>query len=98
VGSLQAHLARRHPQIVRRHRHPKWGTYYAHARSAFGRNGGTSVKKVEEYLGHASECRTLARAAPSAHRQQLEDMARTWERLAKDRVREVQKHFQVKTC
>jgi hypothetical protein len=59
--------------------------------------GDFHVKKVEEYLDHASECRTLARAAPPAHRQQLEDMARTWEQLAMARRREVQKHLQVKT-
>ena len=61
------------------------GNYYARVRCALGRNGDFRVKKVEEYLEHASECRTLARAAPQAHRQQLEDMAQTWEQLAEVR-------------
>ena len=59
--------------------------------------GNSTVKKVEEYLKHASECRTLARTAPPAHRQQLEDMAQTWEQLAGVRMREVQKHLRAKT-
>ena len=54
------------------------------------------MKKVEEYLGHASECRTLARAAPQAHRQQLEDMAQTWEQLAEARKRELKKQLKAK--
>ena len=73
-----------------------WGTYYARARCALGRNGYFHVKKVEEYLGHASECRTLARAAPQAHRQQLEDMAQTWEQLAEARKREIKKQLKAK--
>jgi len=51
------------------------------------------VKKVEEYLEHASECRTLARSAPPAHREQLEDMAQTWEQLAEARKRKIKKQF-----
>lgn len=73
-----------------------WGTYYARARCALGRNGDFHVKKVEEYLGHASGCRTLARAAPQAHRQQLEDMAQTWEQLAEARKREIKKQLKAK--
>jgi DNA-binding transcriptional MerR regulator len=73
-----------------------WGTYYAHARCALGLNGDFHVKKVEEYLEHASECRTLARAAPHAHRQQLEDMAQTWEQLAEARKRELKKQLKAK--
>jgi hypothetical protein len=43
------------------------------------------VKKVEEYLRHAAECRDMARTAPPAHRQQLVQMAETWEQLAEAR-------------
>jgi hypothetical protein len=47
--------------------------------------GSVSVKKVEEYYQNAAECREVARTAPPAHRQQLEEMAATWERLAQAR-------------
>ena len=70
--------------------------FCARARCALGRNGDFHVKKVEEYLKHASECRTLARAAPQAHRQQLEDMAQTWEQLAQARKREIKKQLKAK--
>jgi len=43
------------------------------------------VKKIEQYLLHAAECREMARTAPSAHRQQLEQMAQTWDWLAETR-------------
>jgi hypothetical protein len=51
--------------------------------------GDVQVKKVEEYLEHASECRTLARAASPAHREQLEEMARTWDQLAEARRHQI---------
>jgi hypothetical protein len=35
------------------------------------------LKKIQEYLQHAADCREMARTA--AHRQQLEQMAETWE-------------------
>ena len=60
------------------------------------RIGEARVKKVEEYLEHASECRTLARAAPPAHREQLEEMARTWEQLAEARKRKIKKQLKAK--
>jgi hypothetical protein len=40
------------------------------------------LKKVEEYLQKAAECREMAQAAAPAHRQGLKEMAETWERLA----------------
>jgi hypothetical protein len=43
---------------------------------------GGIVKKVEEYLQHAAECRDMARTASPSHRQQLQQMAETWEQLA----------------
>ncbi len=54
------------------------------------------MKKVEEYLEHASECRTLARAAPPAHREQLEEMAQTWEQLAEARRAKIKKQLKAK--
>jgi ferric-dicitrate binding protein FerR (iron transport regulator) len=49
------------------------------------------VRKIHEYLAHAAECRALARNASPAHRQQLEQMAATWEQLADARRRQLQK-------
>jgi hypothetical protein len=44
------------------------------------------MRKVEEYRRHAAECRQLATAASNPDsRQQLMDMADTWEGLARDR-------------
>ena len=48
---------------------------------------GDAVKKIEEYLQHAAECWDMARTAIPQHRQQLEQMAETWEQLAKARKR-----------
>jgi hypothetical protein len=50
------------------------------------------MKKVEEYLGHAAECRQLAQSSPSEHGRQLEEMARTWEQLAEARRLVIAKH------
>ncbi len=49
------------------------------------------MKKMHEYLHHAAECRDMARTAPPAHRQQLEQMAETWEQLADARKRQMEK-------
>jgi hypothetical protein len=46
-------------------------------------SGGSLIKKVEDYLRYAAECRDMARTASAAHRQQLEQMAEAWARLAK---------------
>lgn len=46
------------------------------------------MKKVEEYLQHAAECRDMARTASPSHREQLEQMADTWEQLAENRQRQ----------
>jgi hypothetical protein len=61
-----------------------------------GRLGEVRVKKVEEYLEHAAECRTLARAAPPAHREQLEEMAQTWEQLAEARRSKIKNQLKAK--
>jgi hypothetical protein len=49
------------------------------------------LKKLHEYREHAAECREMARTAPPAHRQQLEQMAATWEQLAGARQRKLLK-------
>jgi hypothetical protein len=41
----------------------------------------TTLTQVEEYIRHAAECRDLAGKVPPDCRQQLERMARAWERL-----------------
>jgi hypothetical protein len=43
------------------------------------------VKKVEEYRQNAAKCREVAQTASPVHRQQLEEMAETWDRLAQAR-------------
>jgi hypothetical protein len=43
------------------------------------------VTKAEEYRQNAAKCREVARTASPIHRQQLEEMAETWERLEKAR-------------
>jgi hypothetical protein len=40
------------------------------------------LKKLSEYLAHAAECREMARTASAGRREQLENMADTWEQLA----------------
>jgi hypothetical protein len=47
------------------------------------------MKKLHEYLQHAAECREMARTALPSHRQQLEQMAETWEQLAAARQRQL---------
>ena len=49
------------------------------------------MKKIHEYREHAAECREMARVAPPTHRQQLEQMATTWEQLAAARARKLAK-------
>ena len=49
------------------------------------------MKKLHEYREHAAECREMARTAPPAHRQQLEQMAATWDQLAGARQRKLLK-------
>ena len=49
------------------------------------------IRKLEEYFQHAAECREMARTASPAHRQQLEQMAETWEQLAEARKRQLER-------
>jgi len=43
------------------------------------------LKKIQDYLRHAAECREMAQRAPPVYKQQLEQMAETWEALAEVR-------------
>ena len=51
------------------------------------------MKKASEYRKHAEECRVLAnRMAQGEHREQLLEMAATWDRLAEERSDLVRRH------
>ena len=49
------------------------------------------MRKIEEYLEHAAECREMAPTALPSHRQQLEQMAETWDQLAEARKRQLER-------
>jgi hypothetical protein len=50
------------------------------------------MKKASEYRKHADECRTLARGVAGEQRDQLLEMAATWERLAAERSELIRRH------
>jgi hypothetical protein len=50
------------------------------------------VKKASEYRQHAVECRQLAAGVEGVQRDQLVEMAATWDRLADERSELVQRH------
>ncbi|MXQ14682.1 hypothetical protein [Microvirga makkahensis] len=51
------------------------------------------MKKASEYRKHAEECRILAKQVPEGpQRDQLLEMARTWDKLADDRDALIRKH------
>ena len=50
------------------------------------------MKKASEYRLHAEECRSLAKQMQGEQREQLLEMARTWDKLAADRSELVQRH------
>ena len=53
--------------------------------------GLADLRKYQDYLRHAAECREMARTAPPAHREQLDQMADVWEDLAAARKRKLEK-------
>lgn len=54
------------------------------------------MKKASEYRQHADECRTLAgRMDVGEHRDQLLEMAATWDKLADERSDMVKRHPEV---
>jgi len=67
------------------------GTFIVSARLRLSFKRGIFVKKIEEYLQHAAECRQMALSSPPQHREQLEEMAKTWEQLAEARRRDLSK-------
>jgi hypothetical protein len=51
------------------------------------------MKKASEYRVHAQECRDLAKQMPQGEqRDQLLEMARTWEKLAEERSDLIRRH------
>ena len=50
------------------------------------------MKKASEYRRHAAECRRLAEDTGGRHREQLLEMAATWEQLARERSELVRRH------
>ncbi len=51
------------------------------------------MKKASEYRRHAEECRAMARQTqPGPQRDQLLEMARTWDNLAADRSEMIRRH------
>ena len=50
------------------------------------------MKKASEYRSHAEECRQLAGIMEGEQKQQLLEMAATWERLAQERADLVRRH------
>jgi hypothetical protein len=56
------------------------------------------MKTAAEYRKHAEECRGLAKQVPEGEqRDQLLEMARTWDNLARDREELVRKHPELDT-
>lgn len=54
------------------------------------------MKKASEYQRHAEECRVLARAMKDGpQREQLLEMARNWDQMAKDRERLARLHPEI---
>jgi hypothetical protein len=50
------------------------------------------MRKVSEYEEHAEECRKMARQTKNPqHKKQLEEMAQTWDMLAKERAKQIAK-------
>jgi hypothetical protein len=56
------------------------------------------MKTAAEYRKHAEECRVLARQVHEGEQcNQLLEMARTWDNLAKDREKLIQNHPELDT-
>jgi hypothetical protein len=55
--------------------------------------GSGDVKKASEYRRHAEECRALAKNMKAGEqRDQLLEMARTWDNLAAERIELIRRH------
>ena len=49
------------------------------------------MKKIRDYLAHATECRDMARTVSPSHRKRLIQMAETWEELAASRKQKLER-------
>jgi hypothetical protein len=56
---------------------------------------GRRMKKASEYREHAEECRALAKHMQGEQRDQLLEMARTWDQLAIERSELVRRHPEI---
>lgn len=54
------------------------------------------MKKAEEYRAHATECRALAARGDDKAREQLLQMAATWDSLAKDREKQLARQERIR--
>ena len=50
------------------------------------------MRKASEYREHAEECRALASQMKGEQREQLLEMARTWDKLAEERSELILRH------
>ena len=50
------------------------------------------MRKAEEFLRHAEECRQMMQTARPEYRAQLQNMADTWEQLADSRRRQLERN------
>ena len=50
------------------------------------------MKKASEYRQHATDCRQLAAGVEGVQRDQLIEMAATWDRLAAERADLIRRH------
>ncbi len=51
------------------------------------------MRKASEYRQHADQCRAMAnQTMPGPQRDQLLEMARTWDKLAEDRSELIRRH------
>jgi hypothetical protein len=73
---------------------PAITSVYPFLRSS-GKEWGRELRKIEEYLRHAKECRQLAWVSNGEYRRQLLDMAETWEGLAQDREEQIARHERI---
>jgi hypothetical protein len=55
------------------------------------------VKKASEYRRHAAECREMANRASGPQRDQLLEMARTWDVLADNRDKQIARQRRIDT-
>ena len=60
--------------------------------------GGHNMRKASEYQAHAKECRALARSMQRGQREQLLEVAATWDMLATDSTYLLSRHPELATA